>query len=325
MSILVTGAAGQDGRLLTRALANKGKNVYGLCRPGRKEVLQNYSPNIKIIEVDVADQLKLVEVLNFIRPSEIYNLAGFSSVHQSWRHPALVTTINSVVPATILSWCLENDPAVKFLQASSSEIFGAITSSPQSEKTPLSPVTPYGLSKGYAHTLLQQYRNEYGLHASNAILYNHESPLRDIHFVTRKISRSVAAIGRGSKEPLKLGQIHSKRDWGWAPDYVSGMQSMMQKEVPGDYVFATGLVHTVEDLLRFAFNRIGIDDFSSYVQHDAKNDRHVDPVNLVGNNNRAIDELNWVPTTDLREIIETMVDFDIKLLDDPNSQWLAST
>ena len=186
-----------------------------------------------------------------------------------------------------------------------------------------SPITPYGLSKSFAHTLLQQFRKEYGLHVSNAILYNHESPLRDVHFVTRKITRAVAAIARGSVEPLKLGQIHSQRDWGWAPDYVEAMRRMIRQDEPSDFVLSTGIVHSVADLLTYAFEHIGITDYSKFVEHDERNDRHVDPINLVGNSALASKQISWAPTKNLQQVIGAMVDFDLELINQPNLQWFA--
>lgn len=323
MSILITGAAGQDGRLLARKLLSEEQRVTGICKPGTKASLVQYCPGINAIEVDLTNEKKLLEILNHSQPDVIYNLAGFSSVKQSWRNPNLVTAVNSLVPAIILKWCLETKPSARFLQASSSEIFGASVISPQTESTPHNPITPYGLSKSFAHTLLQQFRNEYGLHASNAILYNHESPLRDIHFVTRKITHAVAAIAHGSTEPIRLGQIKSQRDWGWAPDYIQGMQKIIGQETPGDFILSTGILHSVEDLLSYAFSHIGVSDYSEYVQYDQINDRHVDPMNLVGNCSLALENLSWVPTMNLRQIIGSMVDFDLKLIDQPKSQWFA--
>jgi GDPmannose 4,6-dehydratase len=324
LSILITGAAGQDGRLLARNLLIEGRSVTGLCKPGYKKILSEYCPGINIIEIDLTDERKLTEVLNHVQPDEIYNLAGFSSVYQSWKNPNLVTAINSLVPAVILKWCVEAKPSTRLLQASSSEIFGTSVKSPQSELTPHNPITPYGLSKSFAHTLLQQFRNEYGLHASIAILYNHESPLRDFHFVTRKITRGVAAIAQGSKEPIRLGQIHAQRDWGWAPDYVNGMQKIICQESPGDFILATGVAHSVADLLSFAFKFIGISEYSQYIEHDQRSDRHVDPANLVGDNSRASNLLDWAPTMNLEKVIAEMVDFDIKLISNPELKWFET-
>ena len=305
-------------------LLNQGLEVTGLCKPGDVETLNQYCHGINIIEVDLTNQKKLVEILNMIQPDQIYNFAGFSSVHQSWQKPDLVAAVNSLVPAVILKWCLDVKPSTRLLQASSSEIFGASTTSPQNEFTPHSPITPYGLSKSFSHTLVQQFRNEYGLHASNAILYNHESPLRDAHFVTRKITRAVASIAQGSKELIHLGQIQSQRDWGWAPDYVDAMHRIMGQEMPGDYILATGVAHTVADLLSFAFQHIGISDYTQYVKYDERNDRHVDPTNLVGSSFLASERLNWAPSKNLEEIIAAMVDFDLKLISQPESQWFAT-
>jgi len=302
----------------------EGRTVTGLCKPGYMKILSEYCPGINVIEIDLTDERKLTEVLNLVQPDEIYNLAGFSSVYQSWKNPNLVTAVNSLVPAVILKWCVEAKPSTRLLQASSSEIFGASVKSPQSESTPHNPITPYGLSKSFSHTLLRQFRDEYGLHASNAILYNHESPLRDINFVTRKITHGVAAIARGSKEPIRLGQIHAQRDWGWAPDYVKGMQKIICQESPGDFILATGLAHSVADLLYFAFKFIGISEYDQYIEYDERSDRHVDPTNLVGNNLRASTLLDWAPTMNLEKVIAQMVAFDIKKISDPELKWFET-
>ena len=323
MSVLITGAAGQDGRLLARNLVSLGQDVTGLCKPGTGVILSQYCPEVKVVEIDLTNKKMLVEILDLVRPDEIYNLAGFSSVNNSWRNPDKVTAVNSMVPAIILKWCIETKPSARLVQASSSEIFGSSKDSPQNELTSHSPITPYGLSKSYSHTLLQQFRNEYGLHASNVILYNHESPLRDAHFVTRKITQAVASIARGSKESLRLGRIHSQRDWGWAPDYVDGMQKIMQQKLPEDFILSTGIVHSVADLLSYAFKHVGISDYSKYVEHDESNDRHIDPTNLVGNSALALERLKWSPKVNLEQAIGMMVNFDLELIDRPDSQWFA--
>jgi GDPmannose 4,6-dehydratase len=324
LSVLITGASGQDGRLLAYKLLGEGKRVFGLCRPGKKAALKRYCPLLTIIEVDLTDQKKLTEILDFVKPEEIYNFAGFSSVIRSWQDPSLVTTVNCLVPATILNWSVKNQPTLRLLQASSSEIFGGGLHTPQNANTPLSPVTPYGLSKSFTHSLIQQFRSEYGLHASNAILYNHESPLRDFGFVTRKITSAVAAISRGSKEPIRLGQMSSKRDWGWAPDYVDAMQRIVQQDVSGDYIISTGVSHSVADVLTFAFDYIGVADYSRFIEHDQGSDRRIDPNNLVGDNSQTSKQLDWKPSKDLRQVIGKMIDFDLMLIDSPEAQWFPS-
>ena len=324
MSTLITGIAGQDGRLLANRLSKIEPDLYGICKPGQMALVEQFCPEVKVIELNLIYEEQILEILNKIKPTQIYNLAGFSSVSASWTEPTLATRVNSIVPSIILKWCLEFQPSTRFVQASSSEIFGGTNLSPQNEMTPLSPITPYGLSKGFAHKLVQQFRTQYGLFASNAVLYNHESPLRGDNFVTRKITKAVAAIFMGSDKTLNLGDIKSKRDWGWAPDYVVGLQSIMKNNTPGDFILATGKTHTVEDLLKFAFNRIGAGDFKSHVSHDLQSDRAVDPFNLVGDYTLARTALDWKPSLDLREIIEIMVDFDIELLRNPTAQWSPS-
>ena len=325
MPTLITGVSGQDGRLLSRMLAKDHQKLFGVCRPGQKQVIAKYCPEIEVTEIDLIDEDKLIETLNRIKPSKIFNLAGFSSVSASWQNPTLVTRVNSLVPSVILNWCLKNGANTRFVNASSSEIFGGSIVTPQNEKTPLEPVTPYGLSKAFAHNLVQLYRNQYGLFASNAILYNHESPLRDSKFVTRKISKAVSQIALGMNTGLELGDLKSKRDWGWAPDYVNGLTKIMNHERPGDFVLATGRTHLVEDLVRYAFNHVGIFDFEKYLHHDLKSERSVDPSSLLGDNRAAIQELRWATTTPLENIMQKMVNFDIELLKNPHSQWFADS
>ena len=325
MSTLITGVSGQDGRILARMLSMKDDQIFGICRPGQKQVISEYCPSIVVFEIDLMDEDQLVKTLHTIKPTKIYNLAGFSSVNASWQNPTLVTRINSVVPTIILNWCLKYQPETRFVNASSSEIFGGTSTMPQNEETPLMPITPYGLSKGFAHNLMQIYRKQYGLFSSNAILYNHESPLRDHKFVTRKISKAVAQIALGSNVTLELGDLQSKRDWGWAPDYVVGLKKIMEHDAPDDFVLATGQSHLVEDLVRFAFNRIGISDFSPHIRHGMQNDRPVDPSSLLGDSALAFRILGWETSTSLENIIEQMVDFDIELLNNPNSQWFPNT
>ena len=325
MSTLITGVSGQDGRILARMLSMKDDQIFGICRPGQKQVISKYCPSIVVFEIDLMDEDQLVKTLHTIKPTKIYNLAGFSSVNASWQNPTHVTRINSVVPTVILNWCLKYQPETRFVNASSSEIFGGTNTTPQNEETPLMPITPYGLSKGFAHNLIRIYRKQYGLFASNAILYNHESPLRDHKFVTRKISKAVAQIALGSNVTLELGDLQSKRDWGWAPDYVVGLKKMMEHDAPDDFVLATGQSHLVEDLVRFAFNRIGISDFSPHIRHGMQNDRPVDPSSLLGDSALAYRILGWETSTSLQNIIEQMVDFDIELLNNPNSQWFPNS
>lgn len=323
MKALITGGSGQDGRILARQLINNGHDVVALCNLGKESLLSKYCPDAMAIGMDLTDQQELISKLNEIEPDSIFNLAGFSSVKKSWNNPSLAVLTNSLVPAIILEWCLKAKPNTKFLQASSSEIFGGSLISPQNEKTSHSPITPYGLSKSFSHKLVCQYREEFGIHASNAILYNHESPLRSEHFVTRKITKAVAAIARGSKESVSLGNTNAIRDWGWAPDYVDAMYKIIENDLPEDYVIATGISSTVKDILKYAFNYIGISDYRNYLKHEISNDRNVDPVNLVGDNTFARTKLNWVPTKNLEEIVCAMVEFDIRLIDQPELTWLT--
>jgi GDPmannose 4,6-dehydratase len=323
LKALITGGSGQDGRILARKLINDGHEVIALCKLGKESLLSKYCPEAISIGLDLTHQQELLSKLNEIQPDVIFNLAGFSSVKKSWSNPSLTVLTNSLVPAILLEWCLKVKPDTRFLQASSSEIFGGSLNSPQNEKTSHSPITPYGLSKSFSHNLVCQYREEFGLHASNAVLYNHESPLRSEHFVTRKITKAVAAIARGSKESVSLGNTNAIRDWGWAPDYVDAMYKIIENDSPEDYIIATGVSSTVKDILKYAFKYIGISDYDDYLEHEFSNDRSVDPVNLVGDNTFARAKLNWAPTKNLEEIVCAMVEFDIRLIDRPELTWIT--
>jgi GDPmannose 4,6-dehydratase len=323
LKVLITGGSGQDGRILARQLVLEGQEVTALCKIGKEPLLSKYCPGMRVVGIDLTDQQKLLTILNRIQPDIIFNLAGFSSVRQSWVNPSLAILTNSLVPALILEWCLNVRPNTRYLQASSSEVFGGTLITPQNEETLHSPVTPYGLSKSFSHNLVRQYREEFGLHASNAILYNHESPLRSDHFVTRKITKAVAAIARGSQESLRLGNINSMRDWGWAPDFVEAMGKIVEKDLPEDYVIATGTSSSVKDILKFAFNYIGLPEYQEYLQHEILNDRHVDPINLTGDNTLARNSLNWAPTKNLEQIICAMVEFDLRLIEQPELLWFS--
>lgn len=319
MTVLITGAAGQDGVLLARNLIATGEKVIGACLPRASEYLTTAAAGISAYSIDLSDFKSVDALLEEVRPEKIYNLAGFSSVRKSWEVPHIAARINSDLPAQILAWCARKSPATRFLQASSSEIFGGTTTAPQSESTPTAPITPYGLSKNFAHALTQEFRREYGLHASTAILFNHESPLRSTEFVTRQITQSVARISLGLQEKLNIGNTSAKRDWGWAPDYVRGMTLAIDHQESSDYVFATGKVRSVQELIDVAFRSIGINDSFPYLHDEPNRHRKVDPVNLVGNASKAHEVLGWSHKVNFEMIIEEMVVNDIRLLKSPDA------
>jgi len=314
MKFVITGAAGQDGVIMSRRLISQGHEVYGLCKKSQMDYLVLAVPGIKAIEFQYENLTELTKTLNSIEPDVIVNLAGFSSVWRSWSEPAQTFSINTVIPMNIMEWILKNSRNTKFLQASSSEIFGGATSFPQNEDTPLAPITPYGNSKATVHQVLQSYRRKEGLHFSSAILYNHESPLRKIDFVTKHIVNSVAKIKLGLADNLVLGNIEMSRDWGWAPDYVDGMLLVLNKLDGRDYLFASGVSHKVKDFVDACFREVGILNFDKYLVSNKNNDRKVDPTHLVGDASRARKELGWNPTIDLEGIIKKMMDFELASL-----------
>ena len=314
MKVLITGAAGQDGIILAAKLQKKNIDVIGLCSPVKLAKVREMLPEINYIGFDTSEIDKLNQILDREQPDQIYNFVGFSSVFASWVSPSKAIALNSVIPALILEWCRAQNRSIRFLQASSSEIFGGSTVAPQLESTLLNPVTPYGLSKAHAHQLVALYRNAFGIHANTAILYNHESPLRSMDFITRKISNSVARISLGIDTKLYLGDIQSKRDWGWAPDYVDGMIQIMNANIPDDYLLATGRQSTVKQLLELAFAKVGIDNYQPYIELSTDNSRIADPKNLVGNAVKIKNDLGWKAKHDIEFVMQTMVANDLALL-----------
>lgn len=326
MISLVSGAAGQDGIILSRKLIKQGNTVIGICRKEQQDFLIKYVPEIQPRAIDLTNKTQIFRLLDDCQPTEIYNLAAFSSVRKSWNEPDLSTVINCTLPAVFLNWIEKYSKKTRFAQASSSEIFGGSDNGPQNELCSLRPITPYGLTKAYAHQLVSMYREEFGLFACNAILYNHESPIRKTEYVTRHVSKTVAEIAMGSKQYLEIGNRSAARDWGWAPDYVAGLMLMTGAERPTDYIFATGEQHTVGELVEAAFKSLGIYDFEKYIRKNEGQLRKVDPGNLRGDSRKAEHELGWTRTLDFNGIIETMVQSDFRNLQTGGSyNWLSDT
>lgn len=315
---LVTGLAGQDGGYLAEHLATRGWSVHGLVRVGERlpVELSALGDALAVHEGDLADHDGLTELVAAVQPSAIFNLAGISSVAQSWNEPVLTAQTNALPVVVLLQAALElqerSGRPVALVQASSAEIFSGTETIPQDELTPLAPRSPYGAAKAFAHHLVQAYRGR-GLHASNAILYNHESPRRPTSFVTRKITATVAAIAAGQAGELVLGDLSVRRDWGWAPDYVAAMAAMAAQPRPGDYVIATGTSHTVEDFVRTAFERVGVTQWREFVRTDPRLLRVFDAADLVGDSSRARTDLGWRPTADFADVVGRMVDHDVAL------------
>ncbi len=313
---LITGITGQDGGYLAEQLLGIGVVVHGLVRPGEElpSSLSALGNGVVLHAVDLSDVANVGRVLQFTAATEIYNLAGVSSVALSWEQPGLTAEVNGTFVAQLLQLVWQEQERrgeqIAVVHASSAEIFADAAAAPQDESTPLSPRTPYGASKAFAHHLVQISRAR-GLHASNAILYNHESPRRPTSFVTRKITSRVAAIAAGTASELELGNLDARRDWGWAPEYVDAMVRLARHTEGTDVVVATGVSHTVADFVAAAFARVGIFDWQGLVTTNPALVRPVDAVELVGNPARARDLLGWEPRVGFTELVGRMVDADL--------------
>jgi GDPmannose 4,6-dehydratase len=312
--ILITGGAGQDGSILARQILNDGNQVILTCNNTQVAKLMSRfeGTDAKIFPIDLTSDLSVESMLDKIKPSLIFNLAGFSSVTESWKDPKTTFQVNTLLPSQILTWVVGKSPNTRIIQASSSEIFGGSKAAPQNEKSIVLPVTPYGFSKSASHLMVESFRERFGIFASSAILYNHESPLRPLNFVMRKVSHNVARIHNGLAERFELGKISATRDWGWAPDYTRGMILMSECNSPDDYVFATGIKHSVEEMIKIAFSSVGISDFENYIDISSSEIRSVDPSNLVGNSEKAHKDLGWRSTVSFEKCIQRMVQADIR-------------
>jgi GDPmannose 4,6-dehydratase len=313
---LITGVGGQDGSLLAELLLDEGYDVVGVVRraPAEYENLAGIRQRLDLIQADLLDQLSLVQSLSEHRPTEVYNLASPSFVPLSWRQPVLTAEFAAVGVTALLEAIRHVDPGIRFYQASSSEIFGEPAETPQTERTPLSPVTPYGVAKAYGHFIIGSYRRRYGLHGSCGILYNHESPRRPADFLPSKVARGAAAISLGLEGELWLGDLEARRDWGYAADYVRAMWLMLRRDEPGDYVIATGETHSVGELVECAFARVGL-DWRDYVHIDESLKRgKAELHDLVGNPAKARELLGWEPSVDFEGLVELLVDAELQRL-----------
>ncbi len=315
-SALITGITGQDGGYLAERLLAEGCQVHGLVHDADADVanLLIRCPTAQLHLGNLDDDASLAAVVRASEPDEVYNLGGISSVAFSWERPVLTAEVTALGVARLLEhlWQTQDRSGkpVRFVQASSAEIFGDAPGAPQSELTPLRPTSPYGASKAFAHQLVGVYRGR-GLHAVSAILYNHESPRRPPTFVTRKITRAAARIAQGVENELVLGNLDARRDWGWAPDYVDAMVRAARHPRPGDYVVATGSAHSVRDFVAAAFTRVGIPDWQAHVRVDPALIRPSDATLQLGDSTRARTELGWEPTVDFVELVGRMVDADL--------------
>ncbi|MCW2600298.1 MAG: NAD-dependent epimerase/dehydratase [Frankiales bacterium] len=314
---LITGITGQDGGYLAERLLAEDYAVHGLVHDGDLGVpdLLRRCPSVVLHQGDLTHEASLAAVVSASAPDEVYNLAGISSVAFSWEQPVLTADVTALGAARLLEqvWqCQERTGRpVRFVQASSAEIFGDADVAPQDESTPVRPSSPYGASKAFAHQLVGVYRGR-GLHAVSAILYNHESPRRPPTFVTRKITRAAARIARGLEHELVLGNLDARRDWGWAPDYVDAMVRAARHSEPADYVVATGEAHSVRDFVAAAFARAGVAEWGTRVRVDQALVRPSDAALQVGDATRARTRLGWKPTVDFDELVGRMVEADLQ-------------
>jgi GDPmannose 4,6-dehydratase len=314
---LITGVGGQDGSYLAELLVQQGYEVFGTVRDEGLAAYPNLDrirDHVQEVRADLLDHRSLVRTLETCRPHEVYNLASVSFVPASWDDPILTAQLAAVGPTAMLEAIRQANNAIRFYQASSSEIFGEPKEFPQTEETAPSPYTPYGVAKSYAHFITGSYRRRYGLHASSGILFNHESPRRPLQFAPRKIARAAAAISLGLQENVLLGDLDARRDWGYAPDYVRAMWLMLQQEQGNDYVVATGVTHSVGDLVEVAFGHVGL-DWRAHVRVDPSLQRgKAELHNLVGDPAKAHARLGWDPTVDFDGLVQLLVDADLAQL-----------
>ena len=311
---LVTGAAGQDGGYLCEQLLAEGCRVWGLIRPGtraRAEALP-WLAGVTLLEADLTDADSLARALAEADPGELYNLASVSQPGRAWSEAEASADANALGPLRLLELLRRARPGrIRFVQASTSEIYGPDTPSPQDESTPPCPATPYGAAKAYAHGLVRMYRERHGLFACAAVLYNHESPRRGVEFVTRKVTRAAARIKLGLEHEVVLGSLDSCRDWGYAPDYMRALRLIARAPSPDDYVVGTGEAHSVGELARLAFARVGLDS-ARYVRSDATIGAHSARVGLTPDTTRLRERLGWAPSVSFAEMVGMMVDADLQ-------------
>lgn len=311
---LITGVTGQDGSYLAEFLLKKKYQVYGLVRRTSTvnlDRIRHLTHKIELVQGDLMDQHSLTYAVKDIQPDEVYNLGAQSFVPTSWNQPVLTGEITALGVTRILEAIRIAKPDTKFYQASSSEMFGNVKESPQNEKTPFYPRSPYGVAKVYGHWITVNYRESYNMFAVSGICFNHESPRRGIEFVTRKITNAVARIKLGKQKILKLGNLESKRDWGYAPDYVEAMWLMLQQKKPQDFVVATGETHFVKEFVEEAFGVVGIKNWRKFVEQDKKFLRPAEIDYLVGDASKARRILGWRPKTGFKDLVKIMVEADL--------------
>lgn len=315
-SALITGITGQDGSYLAELLLTKGYKVYGTVRRSSSENferIEHLRHKVTLVQADLLDQLSIIEALKESRPNEVYNLAAQSFVPTSWSQPTLTGEFTAIGVTKMLEGIKLFDRKIRFYQASSSEMFGKVLETPQHEKTPFYPRSPYGVAKVYGHYITVNYRESYNMYCVSGILFNHESPRRGKEFVTRRISDGVARIKLGGMKKLHLGNLSAKRDWGFAGDYVKAMWMMLQQPKPDDYVIATGKTHSVREFVECAFKHVGL-DWKKHVVIDKELFRPAEVHLLRGNPAKARKKLGWNPEVGFRELVGMMVDADLEKL-----------
>src|SRR3954467_6467923 len=313
---LITGITGQDGSYLAEFLLGQGYEVIGMIRRSSTvnfERIRHIQEKIALISGDLLDEVSMINMLREHRPTEVYNLAAQSFVQTSWAQPVFTGETTALGVTRVLDAIRIVDPDIRFYQASSSEMFGKVVEVPQREATPFYPRSPYGVAKVYGHWITVNYRESYGMHANSGILFNHESPRRGLEFVTRKITNSAARIKLGLDKELRLGNLESQRDWGFAGDYVKAMWLMLQQDQPGDFVVATGQTQSVRRFCELAFGQVGL-DYRDYVVLDERFMRPAEVDLLVGDSSSARSVLGWEPETSFEALVQMMVEGDLALL-----------
>ena len=315
---LVTGITGQDGRYMSEFLTGKGYQVFGLVRGQNNpkiQLVQDENPSLELVEGDLRDLSSLIAALEHVQPDEVYNLGAMSFVALSFRQPELTADTTGLgvlrmLEAIRIVGGAQRNP-IRFYQASSSEIFGKVRETPQTENTPLHPRSPYGVAKVFGHSITVNYRESYGMHASSGICFNHESPRRGLEFVTRKITNGLARIKLGLQESITLGNLDAARDWGYAGDYVEAMWLMLQQEEPDNYVIATGETHTIREFLDLAFRCAEIEDWELYVRTDPRFERPAEVDLLCGDASKAREKLGWKPQVTFADLVRLMYESDL--------------
>jgi GDPmannose 4,6-dehydratase len=315
---LVTGITGQDGRYMAQLLVEKGYDVVGMARGQANpkiQMVQEETPELEVVEGDLTDLSSLIAVLEYVQPDEVYNLGAISFVALSFNQAELTANITGLGVLRMLEAIRvvggAHDNSMRFYQASSSEMFGKVRETPQTERTPFHPRSPYAAAKVFGHYTTVNYREAYGLYASSGICFNHESPRRGVEFVSRKITNAVARIKLGLQDKVVLGNLDAARDWGYAGDYAEAMWLTLQQDEPDDYVIATGETHTVRELVELAFHSVGIDDWERYIETDPRFERPAEVDVLRGDASKARATLGWEPKVRFKELVDMMVQADL--------------